>query len=135
MMITILDPTAPPSSTHVALPKPLSRLEGAVVAVKLLTVLPGQSEDAVKRFVQEARILADLKHPVDRAPSSLRDLFRNNHLVFQVFERPEQFIECIEPHELAGRLLRGREERLLRILLREAVNDACVGTDDEFLFG
>jgi hypothetical protein len=32
-MITILDPTAPPPATERALPEPLARLEGAVVAV------------------------------------------------------------------------------------------------------
>ena len=32
-MITILDPTASPPGEHTALPAPLSRLEGAIVAV------------------------------------------------------------------------------------------------------
>ena len=78
MMITILDPTAPPSSTHVALPKPLSRLEGAVVAV--LTNRWKSMDLIAERFAQRlpaeyraADVLIETIPLASAAPEALLD--------------------------------------------------------------
>ncbi len=75
-MITILDPTASPPGEHIALPPPLSRLEGAVFAV---LTNRWQSMDLIaERFAQRlpaeygvANVLVESIPIASAAPESL----------------------------------------------------------------
>ncbi len=77
-MITILDPTAPPPNPGAALPKPLSRLEGAVIAV--LTNHWKSMDLIAERFAQRlpaeygaADVLIEAIPLASGAPESLLD--------------------------------------------------------------